>query len=347
MKKLLKEELHRMHQLAGLINESVEESLLKEEKIDDFFHFLERNPKKGSFAYAYYTRPLAVNKSVTDVDGEKKPNPYYGKLFKHSRYRFSFEQLYADKKKKEDPDYVAGERRGEYQKVEGFSYLETGKSGLYLPIMPTETKSTYSVVEPNGENRVLSYDDIKLYLRPQSPSSDGSGIKILQLIVDKIAKLSTGGNTWVNPNFMYEYLGPGTIGENKLTESPNQMVNETPYDDIDFGFLDQEDQEKNTLRIQASEELYNRMAKDSIILKEIYHFFTSSQNEEDAKKKFKNSQYYSRVENYMEDLYKNSEYRKKFGDGELLKLCEKTFDKFFRAAYDAANKRHERTQNNN
>ena len=33
MKKLLKEELHRMHQLAGLINESVEESLLKEEKI--------------------------------------------------------------------------------------------------------------------------------------------------------------------------------------------------------------------------------------------------------------------------------------------------------------------------
>ena len=89
------------------------------------------------------------------------------------------------------------------------------------------------------------------------------------------------------------------------------------------------------------------MAKDSDILKEIYHLFTSSQNEEESKKKFKNSQYYSRVENYMEDLYKNAEYRKKFGDGQLLKLCETTFDKFFSAAYEAAKKRHERTQNNN
>jgi hypothetical protein len=71
----------------------------------------------------------------------------------------------------------------------------------------------------------------------------------------------------------------------------------------------------------------------------------ASQNEEESKKKFKNSQYYSRVENYMEDLYKNTEYRKKFGDGQLLKLCETTFDKFFSAAYEAAKKRHERTQN--
>ena len=89
------------------------------------------------------------------------------------------------------------------------------------------------------------------------------------------------------------------------------------------------------------------MAKDSIILKEIYHFFTSSQNEEDAKKKFKYSQYMNRVENYMEELYKNSEYRKNFGDGQLLKICETTLDKFFSAAYEAAKKRHERTQNDN
>jgi len=341
MKKLLKEELHRMQELAGLVKESVEEGILKEEKIDDFFHFLERNPKKGSFAYAYYTRPLSLNKTFTDVDGEKKPNPYYGKLFKHSRYKFSFEQLYADKKKKEDPEYVAGERRGEYQKVEGFKYLEMGKSGLYLPIMPMETKSTYSVVEPNGENRVVSYDDIKLYLRPQSPSSDGSGIKILQLIVDKIAKLSAGGNTWINPNFIYEYLGPGTIGENKLTEAPNQIINETPYDDIDFGFLDQEDQEKAALWTKASEEFYNKMAKDSDILKEIYRIFLDMPDAFSAKAKFKDSQYYNRVENYMEDLYRNAEYRKKFGDGQLLKLCETTFDKFWHAAYEAAKKRHE------
>lgn len=200
-KKLLSEELHRMQELAGII---------KEEKIDDFFHFLERNPKKGSFAYVYYTRPLTLNKTFTDIDGEKKPNPFYGKIFKHSRYRFSFEQLYADTAAKRDPEYVSGPRRGEYEKVSGFDYLETGKSGLYLPIIPTETKSTYSVIEPNGENKVVDYEDIKLYLKPPSTSS-GEGIKYLQLIVDKIAKISAGGNTWVNPNFIYEYLGPGTI----------------------------------------------------------------------------------------------------------------------------------------
>jgi hypothetical protein len=139
---------------------------------------------------------------------------------------------------------------------------------------------------------------------------------------------------------------------NKITLSElrklvKQVISEGPYDDIDFGFLDQEDQEKNTLRIQASEELYNIMAKDTVILKEVYHFFTSSQNEEDAKKKFKYSQYMNRVENYMEELYKNSEYRKNFGDGQLLKICETTFDKFFSAAYEAAKKRHERTQDDN
>ena len=88
-------------------------------------------------------------------------------------------------------------------------------------------------------------------------------------------------------------------------------------------------------------------AKDSDILKEIYFLLTSSQNEEEAKKKFKNSQYWARVENYMEDLYKNAEYKKNFGDGQLLKLCETTFDKFFSAAYEAAKKRYERTQNEN
>lgn len=139
---------------------------------------------------------------------------------------------------------------------------------------------------------------------------------------------------------------------NKITLSElrnlvKEVISEGPYDDIDFGFLDQEDQEKAALKTKASEEFYNKMAKDSDILKEIYHLFTSSQNEEESKKKFKNSQYYSRVENYMEDLYKNAEYRKKFGDGQLLKLCETTFDKFFSAAYEAAKKRHERTQNNN
>jgi hypothetical protein len=206
IQKLLKEELNRMQELAGIIKES----LLKEEQIDDFFHFLERNPKKGSFSYVYYTRPLAVNKSFIDIDGDKKPNPYYDKIFKHSRYRFSFEQLYSDTVAKKNPEYIGGERRGNYEKVSGYEYLESGKSGLYLPIIPTESKSTYSVIEDTGENKIVNYEDLKLYLKPPSTST-GSGVKYLQLKVDNIAKISAGGNTWKNPNFKYEYLGPGTV----------------------------------------------------------------------------------------------------------------------------------------
>ncbi len=133
---------------------------------------------------------------------------------------------------------------------------------------------------------------------------------------------------------------------NELRKLVNQVINEGPYDDIDFSFLDKEDEEKNALRVQASEELYNKMAKDSDILKEIYYLYQSTQDLDQAKSKFKYSQYMNRVENYMEDLYKNNDYKKNFGDGQLLKICEEAFDKFFSAAYEAAKKRHERIQNN-
>ena len=133
---------------------------------------------------------------------------------------------------------------------------------------------------------------------------------------------------------------------NELRKLVKQVMSEGPYDDIYFGFLDKEEEEKNALRVKASEEFYNRMVKDYDILKEIYIFFKSTQDLEQAKSKFKNSQYMNRVENYMEELYKNSEYKKNFGDGELFKICQTTFDKFFNDAYEAAKKRHERTQNN-
>lgn len=133
----------------------------------------------------------------------------------------------------------------------------------------------------------------------------------------------------------------------ELRKLVKQVINEGPYDEIDFGFLDQEDQEKAALWTKASEELYNKMAKDSEILKEIYRIFLDMPDAFSAKAKFENSQYYNRVENYMEDLYRNPEYRKKFGDGQLLKVCQTTFDKFWHDAYEAAKKRHERSQNNN
>lgn len=218
MKSIIKEEKIRMQRLAGIINESIEnefmnENLLKEEKIEDFFNFLENDPKKGTFAYAYYTTPVSLNKNFIDEDGVKKPNPYYGKIFKNLRYKFSFGQVFEDAMKKKDPDYIPGERRGVYTKLTGYDVLEQGKNGLYLPIIPLEKKSKYSIREDSGEFRPVEFEEIKIYFPDRDYSKYQSApTKYSQLVVDRIAKLSAGGHQWVNPNFIYEYLGPGFEG---------------------------------------------------------------------------------------------------------------------------------------
>ena len=121
-----------------------------------------------------------------------------------------------------------------------------------------------------------------------------------------------------------------------------QVLNETPYDEIDFGFLDREDEERNSLKTKASEEFYNRMAKDTEILKQVYHSMLDTQNKEKAKDNFRNLQVMNRVENHMEELYKNPEYTKLRPNRGLLGVYESTFDKFFDDAYEAALKRHNR-----
>ena len=110
-----------------------------------------------------------------------------------------------------NPDHVMGNRSGTYEKVQGYDVLETGKSGLYLPIIPTGSESTYSVFE-DGQFTPISKEEAYKYLRPikDIPSAvDKPPIK--QLIIDKIAKISGGGNIWINHNFKGKYLGPGEV----------------------------------------------------------------------------------------------------------------------------------------
>ena len=213
--KFIQEEVQRLHKITLLEQKKnqiekkirlLEEnsSLLTEESIDDFFNFLEFDPHKHSFAYAYYTYPVTLNKTMED-NGIKVPNPMYGKIFKNARYKFNYGEVYGDAMRKVNPDYIPGKRSGEYEKVDGYKVTEMGKSGLYLPILPTEQKSVYSVNE--DENwRVVDFDEIKKYF-PKRTYSAAPAREYKQLILDRIYKISAGGNVWVNPNFKYKYLG--------------------------------------------------------------------------------------------------------------------------------------------
>ena len=183
--------------------------LLTEEKIDDFFKFLAQDPHNKSMATVYYTAPVTMNKFVLDADGVKIPNPMYGNLFKNTRFMFRWGDVYKDAIARVNPEHEFGQRSGTYDKVEGFKVTEMGKSGLYLPIIPTGSESSYSVMD-NGQFQPIDKEEAKKYLPPYRGAS-ASGVEYRQLIVDRIAMIKSGGNEWANPHFKFQYMGPGKV----------------------------------------------------------------------------------------------------------------------------------------
>ncbi len=138
------------------------------------------------------------------------------------------------------------------------------------------------------------------------------------------------------------------LTESDLERVVKRVINETPFDEIDFGFMDQEELEKEQLRTRVKEILYNKMAQDKEILREMYRMIVDSLSENQAKGKFKDSQIYNRVERYMELIYGGKldgiNIRGMFGDGELFSILEKTFDKFFSDVYTKVIERHNRVK---
>jgi len=189
-----------------LIKTLLRESLLTEENIEDFFKFLAKDPNNKSMASVSYTAPVRVNKFMLDTEGNKVPNPMLNKLHKNTRFMFRWQDTYKNAMDRVNPEHVMGQRSGIYDKVTGFEVLEMGKSGLYLPIIPTGSESTYSVLGEDGNWSPISKDEAFRYMPPPRPSSGGV-VPIRQLIVDRIFKIKSGGNEWVNPHFKYKYLG--------------------------------------------------------------------------------------------------------------------------------------------
>jgi hypothetical protein len=152
----------------------------------------------------------SMNKNLVTPEG-KIPNPMYGKLYKHTMFMFPWLDTYRRAQERKGLDTEPGQRRGTYERLEGFDMLETGKSGLYLPIYPTGSQYVFAVME-GGKFVEFPKEEAKQYLKP----SDGSAfspdkVPVRQLIIDRTAKITGGGNEWVNPDFRLNYIGPGNI----------------------------------------------------------------------------------------------------------------------------------------
>lgn len=193
--------------LKTLVRESLE-NILNEEKFNDLYAFLDVQPKKMTMGTAYYVASMdtSMNKNIVTPDG-KEPNPMYGKVFKHTRFIFRWQDTYKRATERTSPEHVMGQRSGEYEKVEGYDMLDKKGDKTYLPIIPTG--SEYKYVGIDGQE--ISKEELKPYLKPSGPYTPSSGVDFRLLIVDKIAKITGGGNEWVNPDFKGNYMGMGSI----------------------------------------------------------------------------------------------------------------------------------------
>jgi hypothetical protein len=193
--------------LKTLVRESLE-NILNEERFNDLYAFLDAQPRKMTMGTAYYVASMdtSMNKNIVTPEG-KQPNPMYGKVFKHTRFMFRWQDTYKRATERTNPEHVMGQRSGEYEKVEGYDMLEKKGDKFYLPIIPTG--SEYKFITIDGQE--ISKEELKPFLKPSGAPSPSSGVDFRLLIVDKIAKITGGGNEWVNPDFKGDYMGMGSI----------------------------------------------------------------------------------------------------------------------------------------
>lgn len=200
--------------IKSMLNEALTE-MLNEEKYNDIFEFLGQGFGKMTQGTAYYVSSMDsnMNKNLVNPDtGEKGPNPMYGKLFKHTRFMFGWGDTYGRARERKGIEGELGKRSGDYEKVSGYENvgLETGKNGLYLPILPTGSEYKYAVMD-GGSFVEIDKEEAKKYLRPSGGSFSTEGPNFRLLLVQNIVKLTGGGNIWVNPEFKFDYIGPGNI----------------------------------------------------------------------------------------------------------------------------------------
>lgn len=197
-------EIARQKQIMGLHESYV---ISEVEKVDDFFNFVEKDPRLNTWAFVYYTSNLDAYLA------KRSSNPMVGKFLKSTRYKIMFGQTYKRATELKNPEYVVQQRKGGYEKIQGYNILEFDKSGnLVLPIIPLESRYVIVVMGDGGvqDKFQRTYELQEKYGQFFIPSFFGergapaSGTEFRALKVDSISRISAGGAVWDNPNFKYK-----------------------------------------------------------------------------------------------------------------------------------------------
>lgn len=194
IKTLLREELNK---------------IIETNQVDDFFNFIENDPRLNTWANVKYASTL------DRYLAKPKSNPMLGKFIKFTTYQFRFGQTYGRAVGLKNPEWIVQQRKGEYEKVQGYNVLEFDKGGnLVLPIIPTKVLSSIVKVIGDDGNIVeeMSNEQIKNkyaeYFKPSfinpKPYEGGSGVPFRLLKLDSIARIAAGGKVWVNPHFKFK-----------------------------------------------------------------------------------------------------------------------------------------------
>jgi hypothetical protein len=201
--------------MKDIIKELLRENFVVEARYsNDIRKFLDQDPRLMTVGTAYYISSMNdyMNKTVIDKFGKKVPNPMYDKIFKHTRFIFGWKDTYERAMKRINPDYVVEPKSGNYKPVQGYDMLESGKNGLYFPIVPTGTEYVYVICGASG-CKVASKNEVKPFFKETNKSywSAEGKAPFRQLIVDRAVKITGGGHEWVNDKIKGKWLGIGNV----------------------------------------------------------------------------------------------------------------------------------------
>ena len=176
----------------------------QEKTIVDFFNTLKNSECENTMAFVYYASPLKLNKNYMEMD-KKLENPLYDKVLKYKTIQFNYGDTFKDAVLKINPDYEFKGQKAVYEKVNGSDILTLGKNGLYLPILPLGSESSYKLEFKEGLMLTVLFEEVKKYMPEVKERKDDVPI-FNQLLVSRISKIESDINFWINYDFEYKNL---------------------------------------------------------------------------------------------------------------------------------------------